>query len=223
MKGLEEKTDAGTVFLVVKHHSICQESKEERAGFMPKEVKHPRTGEVITKYIKPYNGVEALVCKMEWYDRTHGDDRYIGWKLHLNANGFPCILDLPFESRACNRFMKTAENIDFSRPVEFRAWFDKKSEATAFYIGQEGESVRQAYTKEEPGECPPPVQNPVTKKWNFDAQKEYLHRRMVDVVIPMIEEADNIMPQLEYAQAASVGSRQSHTPEEDLSDDDIPF
>lgn len=223
MKGLQEKTDAGATFLVVKHHSICQESKTEQPGYTPVEVKNPRSGEIITKYIKQYNGVEALICKMEWYDRTHGDDRYIGWKLHLNADGTPCILDLPFESRACNRFMKTAENIDYTKPVEFRAWFDKKSEATAFYIGQEGESVRQAYTKEEPGDCPPPVQHSVSKKWNFDAQKEFLHGRMIDVVIPMIEEAENIMPQLEYARAASASGSQDHAPEEDLSDDDIPF
>jgi hypothetical protein len=224
MKGLQEETDSGNIYLVVKHGAICQESKTEVVGFQPVEVKNPRTGETITKYIKRYKTVEGMICKVEWYDTEEKyENRFIGWKIHIDAAGVPAVLDLPFDSRASNRFMKVAENLDFSQPVEFRAWHDQKTDSTAFYIGQNGQSVPQLYTQEHPGECPPPVQNPVTKKWNFDKQKEFLHARMIDSVIPAVEEQGNEMPRLEMARAAAASSSESHAPESDLSDDDIPF
>jgi hypothetical protein len=229
MKGLVEETDTRTIYLTVKHHSICQDSKTEKPGFKPIEVKNPRTGETITKYTKPYKGIEALICKVELYDREHDSTRYFGWKIHMNAEGVPCVLDLPFDSRASNRFMKTAENLDFSQPIEFRAWYDAKSDATAFYIGQNGKSVPQFYTRDEPGDCPPPIQNQVTKKWNFDAQKEFLHGRMIEVVIPAVEEAGNEMPYEDQAMTASASAERTPLPdvpfsnEPELSDDDIPF
>jgi hypothetical protein len=194
MKGLQEQTDNRTTFLVIKHSTICEESKTERPGFKPVEVTNPRTKETITKYIKPYNGVEALVCKIEWYSRDFEDKTFRGWKLHLDAAGVPCVLDLPFDSRASNRFMKLAENIDYARPVEFRAWHDRKTDSTAFFVAQDGKSVAQIYTKENPGACPPPTQSSVTGKWNFERQSEFLYDRMTKVVIPAVERAGNAMP-----------------------------
>lgn len=225
MKGLVEKTNTGTIFLNVKHSSICEESKTERAGFQPIEVTNPRTREAITKYVKVYNGVEALVTKIEWYSRDFEDTTFRGWKIHLDAAGTPAILDLPFGSRAAKRFMKLAENIDFTRPVEFRAWHDAKTDSTAFFVGQDGRSIPQAYTMENPGDCPAPVKNRLGK-WNFDAQDEYLYNQMVDVVIPRVEAAGNVMPEGERAEAATVGAsvRQVARPEySEAEDSEIPF
>lgn len=81
--------------------------------------------------------------------------------------------------------MKLAENINYSEPVEFSAW-KGQDDKTAFSVKQGGENVPQKYTRDDPGDCPPPVQG-FNKKWNFDAQKEYLHERMVNVVIPKVK------------------------------------
>lgn len=225
MKGLQEATATGTKYIQIKHHSICEESREPREGFEAVEVQNPRTKESITKYIKKYKGVEGLVCKIEWYEREYEDTAFRGWKLHLDAAGVPCVLDLPFSSRAASRFMKLAERIDFSEPVEFAAWYDKKTDSTAFNVKQNGQSVPQKYTKDEPGDCPPP-----TKKrlggWDFSAQNEYLYDTMLSVVIPAVAAAGNEMPSGEpaYAQAASI--HQVTRPALPLNDDDdseIPF
>lgn len=184
MKGLQEKNSDG-VFLQIKHHCICQESRSPREGFVPIDVKNVRTGETITKYIKRYRGVEALVKKIEWYDREHDGTRFMGWKLLLDANGIACTLDFPFESRMGDRFMKTAENVDFARPVEFSAW-KGPDDKTALTIKQGGQNVPQKYTKDNPGECPVPVKG-FNGKWNFDKQKEFLHKRMLEVVIPKLQ------------------------------------
>lgn len=183
MKGLQEKNDDG-IFLVIKHGGIVQESKNPREGFIPIEVVNIRSGDTTTKYIKRYKGVEALVKRIEWYDREFEDTRFMGWKLVLDAAGVACTLDLPFESRVGSRFMKLAENIDYAQPVEFSAWRGP-DDKTAFSVKQNEQNVPQKYTREDPGDCPPPVQG-FNKKWNFDAQKEFLHERMVQVVIPRV-------------------------------------
>ena len=184
MKGLQEKTDDG-IFLVIKHGGIVQESKNPREGFVPIEVPNVRTGDKVIKYIKRYKGVEALIKRIEWYDREYEDTRFMGWKLLLDANGVACTLTLPFESQVGSRFMKLAENIDFSQPVEFSAW-KSPDDKTALSVKQNGENVSQKYTREDPGDCPAPTQG-FNKKWNFDAQKQFLHERMISVVIPKVQ------------------------------------
>jgi hypothetical protein len=235
MKGLQEQTETGTKFLKIKHHSICEESKEEQAGFKPVEVTNPRTGETLTKYIKQYKGVEALVCKIEWYDTGEKyETRYMGWKIHMDADGMPCVLDLPFNSRPAGRFMRLAENLNFAEPVEFSAWYDKKNDATAFNVKQNGQSVPQLYTRENPGECPEPTKNKLGK-WNFDEVNEFLYERMMHFVIPSVEAVGNYMPEGQ-AQYATVGAGQGANidqksdkefygvrEENEISDEDIPF
>lgn len=184
MKGLMEKGEGG-IHLHIKHGGIVQESKHPQEGFSPIEVTNIRTQEVKTKYIKRYKGVEAIVKKIEWYDREFDGTPYQGWKLVLDAAGTICTLDFPFESRVGSRFAKLAENIDFALPVEFSAWKDNDGN-TAFSVKQNNENVPQKYTREDPGDCPAPTQG-FNKKWNFDAQKEFLHKRMVEVVIPKIQ------------------------------------
>lgn len=188
MKGLVEQTNDG-IFLVIKHGSIVQESKNQREGFSPIEVVNVRSGATTVKYIKRYKKVIARIKKIDWYDREYEDTRFMGWKLLLDdGDGTTCNLDLPFESRVGTRFMKLAENIDYSKPVEFSAWKDS-DDKTAFSVKQNEVNVPQKYTEKDPGDCPPPVQG-FNKKWNFDAQKQFLHERMVQVVLPMVQAAN---------------------------------
>lgn len=190
MKGLVERTTGDGIFLTVKHNSIVRESKTEQPGFEKIVVTNPRSGANVTKYIKRYSELEALVKKMEWYDTEQKyETRYMGWKLHLDADGRACTLDLPFESIPSRRFMKLAENLDFTQPVEFSAWKDRESDATAFSVKQNSVVIRQKYTREEPHDLPPPIQN-FKGKWNFDNQMQFLKQRMIETVIPRVQEAN---------------------------------
>lgn len=190
MKGLQKKSDSGVIFLAVKHNSLVRESKGPKEGFEEIEVDNPRTKEKVKKYIERFSAVEGMVTKIEWYDTEQKyENRYQGWKIHLDAAGDPVVLDLPFSSIPASRFMKLAENINWAKPVEFRAWKDIKRDATAFWVGQDNESVLQKYTKDNPGECPAPTQN-ARGKWNYDAQMDWLFGRMKDVVVPAVEKAN---------------------------------
>lgn len=214
MKGLQEKTDGG-IFLHIKHGTICEESKTPKEKFVAIEVTNPRSGQTSTKYIKPYKLVEAMIKRIEWYEREYDGTPFMGWKLVLDADGVACTLDLPLQSQTATRFMKLAENLDFTKPVEFSAW-KTPEDKTALSVKQEGNNVPQKYTKDNPGDCPPPVQG-FGKKWNYDAQTQFLHQRMTQVVIPKLQALRGV----EEEKAAENGN--ALAPEEDGSDITDPF
>lgn len=215
MKGLQEKGEGG-IFLHIKHGTICEESKTPKEKFVPVEVTNPRSGQVSTKYIKPYKLVEAMIRRIEWYERDFDGTPFMGWKIVLDADGVPCTLDLPLQSQTATRFMKLAENLDFTKPVEFSAW-KTPEDKTALSVKQEGNNVPQKYTKDNPGDCPPPVQG-FGKKWNYDAQTQFLHERMTQVVIPKLNALRGLDKPDEPAAAGDNGNMVDAGDEEEITD-----
>ena len=230
MKGFQERSEGSGKFFVIKHNTICEESSKEQPGFKPVEVMNPSTGEVVHKFIKPYAALEAMVTRIEWRDtEDRYEQRYMSWKIHLDADGQKGVLEIPFESRTSSRFMKLAENIDFRRPVEFRAWKDQKTEGTAFYVGQrvndddeKSISVPQKYTKENPGDCPVPVKR-LGGKWNWDDQMEFLHERMMNVVVPRLAAVRLVLGEEAENGNGHSGFNERPPDEDPPLDDDIPF
>jgi hypothetical protein len=185
--GLKERTDNNTAYLLVKHHSLILESKEPREGYEPIEVTNPKTNEQIIKFIKRYAAVDGLIKKIEWYDTKDSyQTRFMGIKIHIADAGEYFQLDLPFNSRPYDSFSKLAENIDYSKPVEFSVWHDRKQDTTAFAVRQDGVPVKWKYTREDMGECPQPTQDKFDK-WDFSKQREWLYGRLMEVVIPHVE------------------------------------
>ena len=192
MKGFQQRTERTGKFFVVKHNCICEESSKERPSYEPVEVMNPQTKEVSIKFIKRYDSLEAMITKIEWRDtEKQYDQRYMSWKIYLDADGETGVLELPFNSRVGSRFMKLAENIDYTKPVEFRAWRDNEDK-TAFIVKQDDQNIPQKYTRANPGDCPEPIEK-FGGKLNFDDQMEYLHGTMMTVVIPKVMAAQEII------------------------------
>lgn len=196
MRGYVQKQESTGLRLTVKYGSICEISKQAREGFEEIKVPDVSTGEELTKHIRRYDTVEALITDIEWRDTgKQYTVRFMSWRIHLrNAQGEPAVLELPFKSNASDRFMKLSENIDYARPVEFRAWKDTKSDKdkTAFYVGQrvneadeKSVAVPQKYRRGDMGECPEGVEE--LGEWNFAAQRKFLHSQMINVVIPKVK------------------------------------
>jgi hypothetical protein len=215
MKGFQEDTGQSALYLSVKHHGIVEESKREREGFQPISIFVQRTGETITKFIKRYKSVEGFIKKIDYRESEYEGVKFNSWKIHIvDDQGKLGILDLLLNSNPGTRFMKLAENLDFTKPVEFSAWHDTKDDKTAFVVKQNGHSVSQKYTRENPNGCPEPVQRGRQGKWDFTDQEDFLYDRMVNAVIPAVERAE---AQRGVAQESPVDN---WTEKED---DDAPF
>lgn len=183
--GLEEYGEGSGVFLKIKHGCICQESKTEKEGY--KKVEGVlRDGTPWKKWIRPYKAVSGFVDKIERYDREHEGRKFRGWNLLINDGENQYNLDIPFDSKVNSRWMKLAEAIDYTKPVRFSAWTDKKTDSTAINLQQDGVSVPQKYTREEPNGLPEPTQR-ASGKWDYSAQEDFLIERLIKFVIPNVE------------------------------------
>lgn len=175
--GLEEYGEGNGVFLKIKHGCICQESKTEKEGY--KKVEGVlRDGTPWKKWIRPYKAVSGFVDKIERYDREHEGRKFRGWNITINDGENQYLLDIPFDSKVNSRWMKLAESIDYTKPVRFSAWTDKKTDSTAINLTQEGVSVPQKYTREEPNGLPEPTQR-ASGKWDYGAQEDFLTERVL--------------------------------------------
>jgi len=183
---------SGETRLAAKYFSLCQVSKTPRDGFEAITVQNPQTEDEVTKYVKRYDKVIGYITKIEWRDTEDKyDQQFLSWNIHLDdGEGMKVVLSLDFDSAPSSRFMNLAENIDFTKPVEFSAWRDNSGKApkTAFAVKQDGQNVPQKYTKDNPGERPAMVKE--LGKWNSRTQMIWLHGRMMNVVIPAVDAAN---------------------------------
>lgn len=225
MKGFQQDTGQSALYLSVKHHGIVEESKREREGFQPVSIFVQRTGETITKYIRRYKAVEGFIKKIEYRESEFEGVKFNSWKIHIiDDEGNLGILDLLLNSNPGTRFAKLAENLDFSKPVEFSAWHDTKDDKTAFVVRQNGQSVPQRYTKDSPGDCPPPVPRGRAGKLDFTDQEDFLYDRMVNAVIPAVDAAEAARSMGKTATTEDDwGAPESQPEPGPIDDEDVPF
>ena len=229
----EDATAGGMTYLVVKHHSLCEESKTPKEGFEPVEVFNPKTKETSTKYIDKWGAVTGFVTKLDVYDtKDTYPTRFQGFKIFIDDE---VVLDLPQKTAAYDAFCKSCENIDYTKQVTFSAYHNRSKDRTGFSIKQGGESVEWNYTKDNMGDCP---------AWEIDEdgepdtrkQRAFLKARVVDVAVPLIDAAQAARSgdtsteeaPVEEAKAASAGagkgkSKKSDAPVQTVVEDDIPF
>lgn len=176
-------------YLVVKHHSLCEESKVEKEGFVEVEVFNPKTKEKQIKYIDKWGTITGFINAIEYYDTGDTyETTFRGFKINIDDE---VIVDLPQKTPAYDTFCKVAENIDFSKEVSLSAYHNKKKDRTGFIVKQDGNSVEWKYTIDNPGDCPP-WEKDEDGEWDSRKQRAFLKQRMLDVVIPMVDEAANV-------------------------------
>lgn len=186
---------SGGNILHVKRGAICLESSEAKEGY--ERVEGDVDGNPYEKWVLKNGSVDGMITGTYWYDT--GDEqptRYQGLKVHIDDGDEQYMLDLPFGKGPYDNFTKFAENIDFEQTVEFVAFPDKdRPTSTVLAAKQDGKIIRQKYTKNNLGDCPPAVENKRTGKWNFDEQRDWLLDNLVTrgiVTMPATEEEEEM-------------------------------
>lgn len=182
---LEDFDGGNGTYLKLKHGYLCQESKTEKEGW--KKVEGEFDGTPYKKWIRPYKAVNGYIDKIERYEREFSGRKIRGWNITINDGDGHYILDIPFASVKVNsRWMKLAESIDYNKPVRISGWLDKKTDSMAINIQQDGVTVPQKYTREDPNGMPEPTQR-ASGKWDYGPQEDFLVDRIIRFVIPNVE------------------------------------
>jgi hypothetical protein len=187
--------------LHVKRNAICLESSKEIEGYEHVTGTDPIPYE---KWVKKFGSVDGMITEIKWYDTEEQfENRYQGLHVMIDDGDEQYTLELPYATKPYDSFTRFAENIDFTKPVEFCAWYDRKSDGTGFCAKQDGQVVRQKYTRENLGECPPAVQNKTTKKWNFDEQRDWLLENILENVAKKVGGVKHSEPKARKAATAA--------------------
>lgn len=184
-------TGAG-FFLSIKHGGICKESKVPLEGYEEIEVVIPSTGEKVIKYVNIFNSLKGKIIGAEFYKKEipNTSKKVTGLYLYIYDDEVKekYVLNLPYPSKPLTSFLKMAESIDYNLPIEVISWRGKDG-STAFTIKQGDEIIRQKYTRDNLGDCPPAEYNPIIEKYDFSKQITWLINNFNEKVLPLIEEA----------------------------------
>ncbi|HNC58899.1 MAG TPA: hypothetical protein PLP33_25970 [Leptospiraceae bacterium] len=194
---IENNNNASTKYLKIADFSICEKYSTEQPGWAVLKTKDS-TGKEYTSWIKRYRGVEGIITGIEFVTRilpgTNGT-KVSSWKITLSDNGEKYSLDIPSTSPAASRFVKLAENIDPTQPVEISAWKDT-SEAKpklAFMVKQNGANIPQKYTVKDnvlvdyansDWADAPKLKIRANGQKDWSAIEDFLFERMTNVVTP---------------------------------------
>lgn len=190
---LHEKSKSQGTFFSLKHGGFALEADGPTEGYTEMDVNNPSTGQMVKKWIKKYESIEGRISKLEWYNREHGGNRYMGLKIIIRDVGESYSIDLVYGKRHWNYFMRVMDNIDYTQPVELIAYpkkDDQQRPYTEFAIKQNGKWVEQSYTRKDPGECPPAVQDQMGK-WDSRDRQAWLYDRLTNVIIPYVTELND--------------------------------
>lgn len=130
-----------------------------------------------TVYELLYDQLEGMIKRIELTKGKYGhrieidiDDvtLQIGWK--------------DFTPR--DRFIKCLPNVDFTKPVKLKVWINEQNK-TAFVMEQDGQIVKQKWTRANPGDMPEPKQTKEfdgSTSWDFREVEAFLHQTLMDEI-----------------------------------------
>lgn len=190
-----QKNPAGVVYLVVKYGVLCERTDSPKEGFKEIIVENPQTKQKITKYIKAYSGVSGMITALTPYENKYENKVFSGYQLQLEVDnedsptGFtPVVIDLqirPKMSQVYDKFSNISGNIDTNLPLELSVWTDSDGKP-AIVFKQDGKALKHMYTRANPGECPQPVQDPITG-WDYRDRNAFLKAKIDNELIPRIK------------------------------------
>lgn len=197
---LTKSSGSNTIYLQAKHYSLWREIKQQVDECETVQVTNPKTGVVSNKFGYRYDSVTGHVVDVVWYDTEKKyPTRYFGFKMHIQDGTDKYVLDMPFNSQFLRRFLKIAPSVDWTKPLSITVFKGRKkdsdAEEMAVWFRQNGETLKQYFTRDQPHGMPEATFDDVEQKWDFKAQHRWLTDRLKNETIPAIQEsAKRIMP-----------------------------
>ena len=159
---LIQNTKGNVKFLKIADHQLCLKEKVENADSISAEdialgweylKTTDSSGKEYHNKVLKFKKVSGYLTGVEYAKRTLPGStvEVASWRLELEDGDEKYSLDIPANSPAASRFVKLAENINPSQPIEIAAWKDTSDvkPKQAFMVKQAGSNIPQKYNVRE--------------------------------------------------------------------------
>jgi len=155
--------------------------------------KGPKAGQTV--YEKYY---DSFVGKLVGIKTTENANYGKQWDFAFQDNGEVYHLNLPYSNSFAKNMLKMLPNVDLTK--EFKVSPQTKEvdgvNKSSLFINQDGNSIKHAFTKDQPNGLPQMVQIMVKGKleWDDTAQLAFLEDMVKNTIVPRLPQA-TVAPQ----------------------------
>jgi hypothetical protein len=216
---LGKRQNANTVFLNIVGGKITQRVNKDTEGAKERILaKGPKAGTPV--YELEHDFVSGKIVHCEIKESDYGDQ--IELKLRDGDDFYVLTVNWDY-ARLRDAIVKRLPNIDVAKPVEISCFPDREDGQPAFFIRQDGEVVKYAFTRDNPNGLPEPTKKVVKGKeeWVWDEPENFLW----DKAQEWFEQfAGNEKPDYQdESESAETTSKDETNSSEDIVDEDVPF
>jgi hypothetical protein len=211
--GLENKEEGN--YITILGGKFCQRVSEGTEGAVKRVNKIGNT-----VYEKFHDSFTGKLTDIKVKDGTYGKT----WNFYFTDKKDTYILQLSYSNSFATAFLKMLPNIDLTKEMKISPSVkevDGKNKSSLF-VNQDGQSIKHAYTMENPNGMPDMEQVEIKgeKVWD-DTKRLVFLQKMVDTeILPKLTKLNNVNPvdSTEEKKAEPI-----EYPEDDINPDDIPF
>lgn len=143
-----------------------------------------------------YNNLTGKLVNIEWRDNAD-----YGREIHfvLRDGDETYRLQVPFSGRVASGIVTRLPNVNLEKVIEINIGLDTKKETptTFSFIRQSGETVKSAYTKDNPNGCPPltKIKRKGKEEWDDSDMLEFLEKMIKDTILPKLGKGETLTPE----------------------------
>lgn len=214
--GLGNREDGN--FITILNGKLCQRVPEGTEGAVTRVNKIGNT--VHEKFHDFFVGkLVDIKVKDGEYGKT--------WNFHFVDSGELYILQLSYSNSFATAFLKMLPNIDLTKEMKVSPSVKEVDgkQRSSLFINQDGQTVKHAYTRENPNGMPDLVKVIVKGQevWDDTKRLEFLQNMVDTVILPKLTESNNVNPVTGTDGAPTNSDGQIEYPEDEINPDEIPF
>ena len=176
---IESGSNCIGIFLQPFLGKISVKSKQQKDGYTLRSYVLP-SGVAAQSWVKSYESISGKLVRVQYSERENEGKKIQSWKLLLNDGENVINFEFGVKSNVARCWLRITPKIDLSKDIELTCFIDKKDgKKTVLLVKQNGETLKFAYTKENPNGMPPPKVR-ATGALDFGDTEEWLHNRNLE-------------------------------------------
>lgn len=191
-----EKNNSST-FLSIGDGKITKRVKLPTADSTARTLKDGKT-----VHEEIYDSVSGIITEIKTHEHP-SFGRF--WNVQIQDGEDAYTLQMNYSGGYSSAFLKMLPNVDFTKRIRFSPSLkmDGLKKKVTLYLSQDGEPLKWAFTKDNPGALPPMVQIKVkgVLTWDDSAMMEFLENMVTNEILPklkkeklLIEVAEDDLP-----------------------------